>query len=462
MTARTVSTVLIASSLLAFAGCRMGPDFERPSADVPAAWDASTPAAAADAARLAAWWKTFDDTGLQGLVEEALASSPDMRLAAARMRESRARLGVSESALWPSVDASGAYSRSGNDLTRNSGVNGYRAGLDAAWELDIFGGKRRSAEAAEASLEAAEADAHGVRVSLAAEVAVNYLDLKATRSRLAIAREQLASQERSLVLARQRHAAGVVSGLDVANAEAAVAGTSAQLPSLQASEAASINALAVLLGTQPAAMRVRLASAPAAVPSATPVPAGLPSELLRRRPDIRAAEARLHAAIAGIGVATSDLYPRLTLTGNFGYSSAQLGSLFDASSRSWSVGPGISWPVFDAGRIRSNIKVQEALGDQAGISYTKTVLAALGEVDNALVSLAREHERQAALTAAADANRRAADIATQLYTQGQTDFINVLNAQRSLLQSEDALLQSRHAVNTGLIKLYKALGGGWE
>jgi outer membrane protein, multidrug efflux system len=254
--------------------------------------------------------------------------------------------------------------------------------------------------------------------------------------------------------------------LDVANADAQVASTSAAIPLLESASQQAIYNLSVLLGRPPTALNERLAiaEAPAQVIPAPPpqVPIGLPSDLLRRRPDIRAAEARIHAATARVGVATADLFPRFSLTGSLGLEANKLTSLSNWSNRFWTFGPTVSWPVFDAGRIRANIQVQDAVQEQALLAYGQTVLIALQEVQSALVAYAKEQERRRSLEEAVTANRRAVDIATKLYTEGQTDFLNVIDAQRALLATEDALVQSNASVATELVVLYKALGGGWK
>jgi NodT family efflux transporter outer membrane factor (OMF) lipoprotein len=341
-------------------------------------------------------------------------------------------------------------------------ANQYFAGFDAAWELDIFGGVRRSIEAADADLQASVEARRDVLVTLTAEVARNYIDLRAFQQRILIAQQNLAAQKHSAKLTRQRFEAGLASGLDVANAEAQVATTGAVIPLLEASGRQMIYSLGVLLGRPPAALVQELAPA-LAIPTAPPsAPMGVPSELLRRRPDIRQAEAGVHAATARIGVAEADLYPRFTITGSMGVKSSDFGSWLDWSSRLWSVGPGVTWRVFDMGRIRSDIAQQESLQEQSLISYQKTVLTALQEVEGALIALDKEQEHRKALVDAVAFNQKAVDLSIKLYTEGQTDFLNVLQAQRALFLTQDALAQSTQTISTNLVALYKALGGGWN
>jgi NodT family efflux transporter outer membrane factor (OMF) lipoprotein len=293
-------------------------------------------------------------------------------------------------------------------------------------------------------------------------VARNYIELRAFQQRIEIARQNLVTQEHSARLTRQRFEGGFVGGLDVANANAQVATTASQIPFLEAAERQSIYALGILLGLEPAELVPELTPAspiPAAPPAA---PTGVPSDLLRRRPDIRRAEADIHAATARIGVATADLFPRFTITGSAGVRSGGFSSWLTWAQRFWSFGPSASWRVFDAGRTRAAIEQQEALEEQALIAYQQTLLTALQEVENALIASAKEQERRELLVSAVAANRKAVSLSKTLYTEGQTDFLSVLDAQRSLFVTEEALALSTSAVSTDLVALYKALGGGWN
>jgi NodT family efflux transporter outer membrane factor (OMF) lipoprotein len=293
-------------------------------------------------------------------------------------------------------------------------------------------------------------------------VARNYIELRAFQQRIEIARQNLATQQHSARLTRQRFEGGFVSGLDVANAEAQVATTASLIPQLEAAARQSIYSLSILLGQAPAALIAQLSPA-ATIPGAPPAtPAGLPSDLLRRRPDIRRAEADIHAATARIGVATADLFPKFTISGAAGVRSGDFSSWLTWAQRFWSFGPTVSWRVFDTGRTQSAIEQQEALQEQALIAYRQTVLAALQEVENALIAATKEQERRRSLAEAVSANRRAVSLAKTLYTQGQTDFLSVLDAQRSLFLTEETLVLSTSAVSTELVALYKAIGGGWS
>jgi outer membrane protein, multidrug efflux system len=476
------ATMTIAAIML-LTGCAVGPDFHRPETPVPPRWSGLSAAGVQQAsittpqpAELVEWWKAFDDPMLTSLVERGIVSNLDLRQAEARVRQARATRGIAASGLWPEIDASASYSRSLNSSASfgSSGSSSlqptvipiandlFQAGLDAAWELDIFGGVRRSVEAAQAGLQTAVEDRHDVLVSLVAEVGINYVSLRGYQQQILIAQQNLAAQEHTAEITRKRYEAGFVSGLDAANANALVATTQSQIPVLESAARAAIYSLSVLLGLQPAVLVEELRS-DRPIPTTPPeVPVGLPSELIRRRPDIRRAEAQLHAATANIGVATADLFPKFSLTGSFGFLNNDIGSLANFSSRFWSYGPNVTWPIFTAGRIRWNIELQKAIKEQDLAAYEQTILQALKDVETALVAYAKEQERISSLVVAVANNRRAVDLSTKLYVAGKSDFLNVLVAQRSLNSSEDALVQSTRTLATDLIALYKALGGGWE
>jgi NodT family efflux transporter outer membrane factor (OMF) lipoprotein len=452
-------------------GCKVGPNFKPPQPAMPAGFVGVTNAAAAKQSvspappgDLAQWWRKFNDPKLSGLVAQALQTNLDLQLAKARLRQARAQRGVVAGGLWPAVTASGSYSRTHSPpaAAPPGDHDLFQAGLDALWELDVFGGVRRNVESANASIIAAQEDLHDVQVSLVAEVALDYLQLRGFQQQIAVAQDNVKAQEHTAALTRQVFRAGFNSGLDVANADATVATTRAAIPVLETSAQQSIYALSVLLARPPADLLADLL-APGPLPATPPaVPVGLPSELLRRRPDIRQAEAQLHAAVAQIGVAVADLFPKFSLTGSLTYQNNVLGNLFMGVSRSSSFGPTVTWPIFQGGSIAANIRVQKALRDQSYLTYQKTVLTALQDVENALIAFDKEWEHRQALSDAVLFNRKAVDLSVTLYTAGQTDFLNVLTAQRSLYAAQDALVQSTVSTVTDLVALYKALGGGWD
>ncbi len=450
-----------AAAVLFLGGCAVGPNYRRPAADLPSGWKETAPVAAAGPANAALWWRNFQDAELTSLVERGLKNNLDVQLAEARLRQARAARGVVIGGFLPGLTASGSALR-GVSKPDAATANLFQAGLDAVWELDIFGGTRRNLESANAAAEAAQASLGDVQVTLAAEVALDYLQVRSSQEQIAIARENLSAEQHTAGLIHQRLTVGFSSALDAANADAQVATTASAIPPLKTSLQQAIHALGVLLGRPPADLVDEFSPSGAVPPFPPTVPVGLPSDLLRRRPDIRAAEAQLHAATAQIGVAVADFFPQFSLTGTANYQSNVLRSLFAADNRSWSAGPSVTWPIFQGGSILANVRVQQALRDQAYLTYRKTVLVALQEVEDALAASSNEEDHRTALAEAVTQNRRALDLSTSLYTQGSADFITVLDAERSLYSSQTALAQSRQAASADIIALYKALGGGWD
>jgi multidrug efflux system outer membrane protein len=471
---RASRALLLSAALLG--GCTVGPVYRPPDVPLPDAWSRSLAAPLRPRpAELERWWRRFDDPLLGSLVERALLANPDLRLAEARVREARALRAAAASGLWPAVELSGSYSRlrsSENALPQRGFVGAlpglerehdlFRAGFDASWEIDIFGGVRRGVEAAQASAEAAVEERRAVLVTLLGEVATNYVEHRALQRRLEVTRANLEAQRETLELTRVRFEAGLAAGVDVSRAEAQVSSTAAEIPALESAITRAAHRLDTLLGLHPGALAAELSS-PAPVPRLPPeIMVGIPSDLLRRRPDIRRAERRLAAATARVGAAVAELFPRFSLTGAGGLESFGAGDFFAAGSRFWSLGPTVRWPVFSAGRIRANIEVQNARQEAALREYEKTVLGALEEVENALVALASEQARRDSLLGSVAASRRALESARELYLSGLADFLAVLDAQRALLAAENDLAASEAALASSLVSLYKALGGGWE
>jgi len=423
---------------------------------------------------VAAWWKNFQDSELDSLIARAAQSNLDLKIAQARVREARAEYGIAVGNLWPTVDASGSYARQRqsknqpvlSSLPMPPGVpfenNVYQAGFDASWEVDVFGGKRRGVESAKAQVAAAQFGERDVLVTLLGEVARNYVEARGYQRRLEIAHENIQAQARVLAITQNRFTNGLATDLDVQQAATLLATTRANVPTLETALEASIHRLGVLLGQPPEALQTELSTA-APIPAAPPtVPVGLPSELLLRRPDVRLAERQLAAATANIGVAKADLFPKFFLTGVAGDQSVSASDWFDGGSRFWSVGPTVQWNIFDAGRIRANIKVQNARQEQALAGYEQTALSAFEDVENALTAYAKEQVRRRSLEDAVKSSQESLRLANQLYANGLSDFINVLDAERSLYQAQDQLVQSDRTVSTDLIALYKSLGGGWD
>jgi multidrug efflux system outer membrane protein len=464
---QNLAGLLFPLSLLA--GCAMvGPNYQPPAPTAPASWNQlngsngfAKPEAAGD---LSHWWRLFNDPMLSDLVEKALQSSPDLRSAQARLREARARRNVAAAGLFPSVSGSATASRNKSSSQSGSGAtrNAFSAGFDASWELDVLGGVRRGIEAAEADLESTQASLHDTQVSLAAEVALNYVELRAFQTRLGIARDNLASQAETLQLTDWRAQAGLVSSQDVEQARTNYEQTRAQIPSLETGLAQSENSLAILLGVPPGSLHERLATASELPKPPASAAVGIPADTLRQRPDVRVAERRLAAETARVGVAEAARYPGFNLSGSIGLEALTLGGLGNSGAGAYSLLAGISGPIFDAGRLRNQVEIQDAVREQALVAYEQTVLTALQDVENALVALARSREREQALTNAAEAARNAALLARNQYSAGLIDFQSVLDTERSMLSVEDSLASTRADGISALIRLYKALGGGWS
>ena len=465
-----LSAALLGAPALLMAGCMVGPDYHptKPEKELPAGWDGTTVAAPAqtsvattETAQLSEWWSVLNDPKLTQLVTEALKANLDLRTAVSALRQARATRNLTAAGFWPSLNATGSYQRTG-PLGGGRAGDLFQDGLDASWELDVFGGVRRGIEAADANVVAAVENERFVLISVAAEVAIDYVNLRAFQQRIQIAQDNLKAQRHTAELTRNKVKAGFNSALDVANADATVASTEASIPPLETGERQTVYALSVLLARPPAALKEELAAAGPIPQAPARVPVGLPSALLQRRPDIRQSEALVHAATAQIGVAESAWFPQFSLTGTLGFASDTLRGMLRSDHGTWSIGPSVTWPIFTAGRIQANIEVQKAVLEQALLAYQKSVLTALQDVENSLVAFALEQQHRQLLDQAVKANSRAVDLATQLYTQGTTDFLSVIVAQQSLLSSQDALAQSNLAIATDLIALYKALGGGWE
>jgi len=467
---RIASTLFFLPCLLLFLnGCAVGPDYCPPKVSVPASWSELSQAGKTNPETLVQWWKAFNDPVLDSLIMRAVPSNLDLRIAEARVREARFQRGVVASDLWPSLDASASYSRS----RRSSGIstippsakikrNLYETGFDASWEVDLFGGKRRAVEAANAEIDAAVENQRDVFVTLLAEVARNYIEVRGYQRRLQIIHKNINTQHEAVEIVQARYNAGLSSELDVVQAAALLATTQSEIPSLENPMKQAIHRIGILLGQRPGELLTELTKESQIPHTPVTVPVGLPSDLLRRRPDVRRAERELAAATARIGMATADWFPRFSLTGSFGFQTEDINAFSITRSRLWSFGPTVRWPIFDAGRIRANIRVQNARQEQALLNYEKAVLTSLEDVENALVAYTAENIRRKNLTEAVNANRRAVELANELFSKGLVDFLNVLDAERSLCKSEEELVRNERTVSLNLVILYKALGGGWE
>ncbi|HMA14819.1 MAG: efflux transporter outer membrane subunit [Bacteroidota bacterium] len=452
------------AAALVLAGCAVGPDYRTPEVAVPAAWDSAGPATPASAPRLAQWWQRLGDPQLDALIAEAVAGNLDVATAKARIREARASYRQAGGALYPSLDGStsAARQRSGSESRGTEVSSQFQAGFDAAWELDVFGANYRRLEAAGYGLEAAGQELRATLLTLVGDVATNYVAARGFQARIDYARQTAVSQRETEALTRVKFEAGAASGADLANATGQASGTEAGIPSLEADYAAAVHRLSVLTGRPPAALKARLAAEGPIPAPALPLPTGVPADLLRTRPDVRLAERQLAQATAEIGAAEAARYPSFSLTGSLSTSAASVGDLAQSTSISWVFGPTLTLPIFNAGQLAAAVEVEEAQRDQSFVAFRAAVLTALEEVENALVSFTKERERYESLAASAAAFRDAARLARLLYQSGATDFLEVLDAERSLYAAEDSLIQSRIAITTDYIALNKALGGGWD
>ena len=467
-------SVILAALLLG--ACTVGPDYAEPQMAVPASYLESPTGGETN---LDHWWQGFGDAQLTGLVERALTANLDIEMATARIREARALERVAGAGASPQVAAQASVNRQrisenaiplppGAGSGSGVGIFGlpgeefttFRAGFDASWELDLFGRNRREREAAEARTGSAVWSRRDAQVSVAAEVAAAYLRLRTYQARQANAEAELARLQRFEQLVDARARGGLVTGQDLEQQKSERAAAAAAVPVLEAQARAEIHALGVLAGQSPDALAAELAPA-AGLPSTPVVPAGLPSELLRRRPDVRAAERDLAAATADIGVAVADLYPRFSLTAAPAMVSTALGSLLEWGSHSFSAGAALDWPIFDGGRRKANIEVQNARKEQAMIAYRRTVLVGLQDVEDSLSQLAGDLQKLAELEQAYAKASRAEEIARTRYRGGLVTLSDVLVAQARRLSLEEQVIDTKGAIARDTVALVKALGGGW-
>lgn len=492
-----------ATCLVVLSACTMGPAFKRPDVQAPTAWTGQATRQDADASLPvtepvdAQWWNSFNDPLLTALVSRAMNDNLDIQVAAERVAESRAQFRQARADALPTLNGNASYTRElqsadgvigllggsgSSSATDTNGLGGrqggvptqssassglppfnlYQYGFDSSWELDLWGRVRRTAENAGATADAQNEARHDVIVSTAAEVARDYLNLRGTQQKLALARQNLAFAEQTVQLTRERARHGLTTDLDVANAQSQAETTGADIPQFEQQEAQLINAIGLLLGDYPQTLAAQLRQ-PSAIPMTPPrVPIGVPSDLLRRRPDIRESEAQLHAATANIGAAKADFFPKITLSGSVAIQATAFTNMASWGARSYSAGPSITLPIFEGGRLRATLAMRNAQQKEAAISYRKTVLSAFQEVDDALTGFSAEQRRRDKLAAGVQASQRALAIANQRYTRGLTTYLDVLTAQKNVLSSEQQWVDSTATVSTDLVALYKALGGGWD
>jgi NodT family efflux transporter outer membrane factor (OMF) lipoprotein len=492
-----------AVALAALSGCTMGPDFHKPAPWwQPTSWFGGhppiTPASDRTSEPVPAppdpdWWQVFHDPELTSLEQRVAGGNFDVRVATIRLAESRSQLGVTRADLFPQVNGNASYTRerqsakgvlslfpssSGSPGTQSNGLGGtqggipnvgldqpfdlYQYGFDASWELDLWGRVRRAVESARAQVDESAESRRDTLITALAEMARDYLELRGTQQVIAVIQNNLANQRRALALTQERAAAGLSTELDVANQQAQVQQTESQLPTLQAQAQVDINAIALLLGQPPESLDAEL-DTPGQLPAAPPtVPVGLPGELARRRPDIRRAEASLHAATAGVGVAVAAFYPTVTLSGSLAFQATQFRYLADWSSATYALGPSLTLPIFQGGRLTRTLELRKGQQQEAAVTYQQTVLGALHDVDNALTNYDAQQGQVAALARAVAQDQRAEGLARDQYTAGLEDFIRVLDVERQVLADQQQLVQARANVLIDLAQIYKALGGGWE
>jgi outer membrane protein, multidrug efflux system len=427
---------------------------------VPSAWSDAGVNAASPATSLVTWWSYFNDPLLNQLVSTALQANTNIVGAQASLRQSRAQRDVAAAGLWPSLGSSASVQRGKSG--GNSAVNSFKVGLDASWELDIFGANRSALSSSEALVEASAATLGGSQVSVAAEVALAYIALRNAQARLAIARNNLATQAETLQLTQWRLQAGLVTSQEAEQARASSEQTRAQLPALQTSIDQNSHALAVLTGQPPAALSVMLGSVQPVPQVSNNLALSMPMETLRQRPDVRAAEYQVTSAFALVSQANAELAPSFKLGGSLGLNALTLGSLTSGAALATAVIASVSLPLFDGGALSARVRVQQAALTQAQVTYQATVLAALKEVEDALIALRGDRERLVSLQLASEAAANAAQLARQRFDTGLVDFQTVLETQRTRLSTQDSVASATADISADHVRLYKALGGGWN
>jgi NodT family efflux transporter outer membrane factor (OMF) lipoprotein len=467
--------VILSLCLFQFGCASVGPDFETPDAPLVEDWTSDNPVITRDSIELSEWWTVFDDPVLDDLIEQAFRQNLPLQITGLRILEARARLGIAEGNLYPQQQQIGGTASTNrisenspnfNPLTDNEFTN-YQFGFDAAWEIDFWGRFRRGVEAADASLNANFADYDDAMISLAAEVARTYVTIRTTETQLRLANENIRLQQESLRIAQVRFDNGATSNLDVQQAKTNLASTQAGVPAFTSALRQAMNGLAILLGKAPGELSLPPADGEGIPVAPALVAAGIPTDLLRRRPDVRRAEFEAANQSALVGVAEGDLYPRFSLFGSIGLQTSDTGSssasdLFDSDSLVFSAGPTFSWDIFNYGRIRNNVRVQDARYQQALVNYQDTVLRAYQETEDAMVGFVQAQRETHFREQSALAARQATRLANIQYREGASDFQRVIDSERQLVAQQDLWTVSRGNIALNLIALYKSLGGGWN
>jgi len=462
-------TVFMLTTLALLGGCKVGPDYQKPALNVSDHFIASSKRTDTLAAIEQDWWRHFNDPILDDLIARALAGNFDIKIASAHLAEARAMRASARSDLNPTVNVTGSAVREANQFAFGNvpfdiskPFNNFQAGFDASWELDLFGGKRRTLESATAELGGAEAARDEIRVSTLAEVARIYVDIRHYQAQFALAQEVVASQRHTLAIVKERFAVGETAGLTVTEAQVQLAQSEAQLPYYQDLLKERDYEMDVLLGQQPGATLTLLATV-------KPIPIedgkwvlAVPAEVIANRPDIYMAEHKLAAATADQGVATAQLFPDISLSGFLGLLNTDAGTLLMANSKSWALGGNILWPILNYGKISAGISMADARQQQALLQYQKAVIAALSDVERAATALTEEEAQRALLAKTVDDNRHGIDIAQTRYKQGLSSFAEVLEAERVLYASQSKLAEANAMAAQNLIAVYKSLGGSWS
>ena len=464
----TASRTIPLGLLLLIPACMVGPDYERPDIPLPDSWHQQLQEGLSEGeAALHVWWTVFNDSTLEELIRRSGTGNLDLKIAYARIQEARALRGVAAGALVPDLNANAGIDRqkipAGSAFGLGSITGNMKSlGVSSSWELDVWGRIRRSVESADATVQATVEDYRDVLVLMYAEIALNYLELRALQLRITYAKSNLEGQQKTLSLTKDRHEADLVPELDVKQAEYNLARTEAIVPSLRIREAQVIHRLAVLLGEYPEELSKKLRQT-------APLPKGpdsigltLPHNLIRQRPDVRGAERQLAAQTARIGVATAELYPKFTLDGFFNYASFGSGSLFSSGNEGWGVGLPIQWSLFSGGAVQSQIEAEKARTDQALEIYKRSLLLAVEEVENAIVGFVEQQKREASLLRSVAALQRSVELVQNLYKNGLTNFQNVLDMERALFEEQDRLAEIQGLAVQALVVLYSSLGGGWD
>lgn len=447
--------------------CVVGPDYRTPGLAVPSHWGSKAGTKPAKAPQLSQWWKQLKDPTLDALIEEAIAGNLDVATAKAKIREARATYREQRGALLPTAEGTASATRTRTSAAAGGATDAtfstlYDGGFDASWELDLFGGNKRAAEAAKYGVDAADEELRDTMLTLIGDVASYYVQAREYQALRDLAKRTAVSQRKSAALTHAEYLAGSATAVDTAKADALASSTEADIPAYEISYAQAVHRLGVLLGRPPAALEERLkASAPIPSPKMS-VSTGIPADILVSRPDVRLAERQLAQYTAKIGKAEANRYPSISLTGDISSSAASIGDLAKRSSIGWSLGPSLTVPIFQGGQLKAAVDVAKAERDQYFIAYQSAVLSAMEDVENAVVSLTQERLKYGKLVSSSSSYNRASDLSRTLNKAGVTDFLDVLDAERSLYSAEEAVIQSRASIATDYISLNKALGGGWD